>query len=160
MIDKIVLLAEDDPDHEALLRRAVSQSGIPCRLDVVHDGTEVIEYLFCTGRFADRKSQDPPSLILLDLKMPKMDGHQVLQVLRRVRGNDNTRFAPVVILTCSENDHDIVEAYRLGAQSYLCKPLDYPAFAETVAETLHYWLRLNRSAPKHHLGVYAIHEGL
>jgi two-component system response regulator len=160
MIEKTVLLAEDDPDHEVLLRRAVSQSGVPCRLDVVHDGIETIEYLFGTGRFSDRSPQNPPNLVLLDLKMPKMNGPQVLQVLRRVRGGDYTRFAPVVILTSSENDQDIVEAYRLGAQSYICKPLDYPAFASAVAETLAYWLRLNRTAPKHHVAAYAMHEGL
>ena len=160
MSEKIVLLAEDDSSHEALLRHAVSQSGVACRLDVVHDGIEVIEYLFCTGKYANRNSQESPSLILLDLKMPRMNGLQVLQVLRRVRGNDYTRFAPVVVLTSSESDHDIVEAYRLGAQSYICKPLDYPAFASAVADTLQYWLGLNKSAPKHHLGAYAMHEGL
>ncbi|MBN1590823.1 MAG: response regulator [Pirellulales bacterium] len=160
MIEKTVLLAEDDPSHEALLRRVVSASSIPCRLDVVHDGIEVIEYLFATGRFADRDAKQIPNLILLDLKMPRMDGLQVLQVLRRVRGGDYTRFAPVVVLTSSESDQDIVEAYRLGAQSYICKPLDFPAFSSAVTETLQYWLGLNAPAPQHHLGAYAAHEGL
>ena len=160
MIEKTVLLAEDDPGHEELLRRAVSQSGIPCRLDVVHDGIETIEYLFGTGPYSNRDPHEPPDLILLDLKMPKMDGLQVLQVLRRVRGNDYTRMAPVVVLTSSESDQDIVDAYRLGAQSYICKPLDYPAFAAAVTETLAYWLRLNKTAPKHCLDAYAMHEGL
>jgi two-component system, response regulator len=150
MIDKRILLAEDDPSHAELLRRAVEQSGVGCRLDIVHDGVEAIEYLFATGGYADRDPRDPPDLILLDLKMPRMNGLQVLQVLRRTRGHDQRRFSPVVILTGSENDRDIAEAYRLGAQSYICKPLDYPTFASTIRETLEYWLGLNRPVPKHY----------
>ncbi len=155
--DKIVLLAEDDPSHEALFRRAFSHSGVNCRLDVVHDGVEAIEYLFRTGQFHDLADFALPSLILLDLKMPRMDGLQVLQVLRRVRGDNHIRFAPVVVLTSSDNDGNISEAYRLGAQSYICKPLDYSDFAATVRETLKYWLDLNRAAPAEHVPLYAMH---
>ena len=151
MNDKRVLLAEDDPSHAELVRRAVEQSGIGCRLDIVHDGVEAIEYLFATGGYADRDPRDPPDLILLDLKMPRMNGLQVLQVLRRVRGHEQRRFSPVVILTGSENDQDIIEAYRLGAQSYICKPLDYPTFASTIRDTFEYWLGLNRPVPRHHV---------
>ncbi|MEA1951844.1 MAG: response regulator, partial [Planctomycetota bacterium] len=110
--------------------------------------------------FQDTGCRVMPTLILLDLKMPRMDGLQVLQVLRRVRGNDQVRFAPVVVLTSSENDQNISEAYRRGAQSYICKPLSYPEFTNTVKETLQYWLGLNRSAPKEHIGTYAVHGEL
>lgn len=157
---KVVLLAEDDPAHEALFRRAFEESGVPCQLDVVHDGVEAIEYLFGTGKFQDTGCRIMPALILLDLKMPRMDGLQVLQILRRVRGDDQIRFAPVVVLTSSENDQNISEAYRRGAQSYICKPLNYPDFTSTVKETLQYWLGLNRSAPKEHVETYAMHESL
>lgn len=150
MSDKRILLAEDEASHAELVRRAVEQSGVRCHLDVVHDGVEAIEYLYATGGYADRDPRDPPDLILLDLKMPRMNGLQVLQVLRRARGHELRRFAPVVVLTGSENDQDITEAYRLGAQSYICKPLDYPTFASTIRETLEYWLSLNRPVPRRH----------
>ena len=156
---KVVLLAEDDPAHEALFRRAFEESGVPCRLDVVHDGVEAIEYLFGTGKFQNTSCRIMPALILLDLKMPRMDGLQVLQILRRVRGDDQIRFAPVVVLTSSENDQNISEAYSRGAQSYICKPLSYPEFTSAVKETLQYWLGLNRSAPKEHVDSYVMHEG-
>jgi len=153
MNEKVVLVAEDDLSHVALIRRAVAQSGVPCRLDVVRDGAEAIEYLFATGNQTHRDPRDPPDLILLDLKMPRMNGLQVLQVLRRVRGHEQRRYSPVVVLTGSENDHDIAEAYRLGAQSYICKPLDYSAFASTIRETLEYWLGLNRPIPRRYVAV-------
>ncbi|MBN2023993.1 MAG: response regulator [Pirellulales bacterium] len=148
MGDRIVLLVEDDPSHEALFRRAVEQSGIPCRLDAVHDGVEAIEYLFATGSHEHRRHEGAPELILLDLRMPRMDGLQVLQVLRRVRGDPDTPHVPVVVITSSEYDRDIAEAYRLGAQSYLCKPTDFEEFAGAVRRTLAYWLDLNRPAPR------------
>jgi len=157
--EKTILLAEDDPAHEELFRRAVEQSPIPCRVEVVHDGVEAIEYLFATGAYGTRDPHDMPDLIVLDLKMPRMDGLQVLQVLRRVRGTDQTRFAPLVVLSCSENDHDITEAYRRGAQSYIPKPQDYPQFARAVCETLEYWLGLNRPVPRARAWEY-MHEGL
>jgi two-component system response regulator len=156
--EKVVLLAEDDPAHEALFRRAFAESTVACRLDVVHDGVETIEYLFGTGKFQKAGGRTMPSLILLDLKMPRMDGLQVLQVLRRVRGDDQTRFAPVVVLTSSENDQNITEAYRRGAQSYICKPPDYPDFARTVRETLKYWLSMNRLVPAEHGPVFSVHD--
>ena len=160
MAEKLILLAEDDPGHEAMFRHAVSRSGISCQLDVVHDGTEVIDYLFGLGVYKDQRMQQPPHLLLLDLKMPKMDGLQVLQVLRRVRGEDRVRFPPIVVLTSSDLDDDIESAYRWGAQSYIRKPLNFDEFAAAVHETLHYWLGLNRSVPPHRLEMRYAHEGL
>jgi len=148
MDEKTVLLVEDDRSHEMLFRRAVEQSGIACHLDAVHDGVEALEYLFATGPYEARHGSDPPNLVLLDLKMPRMDGLQVLQVLRRVRGDPCTPHVPVVVITSSEHDQDVVEAYRLGAQSYVCKPTDFDRFAATIRETLAYWLDLNRAAPR------------
>ncbi len=158
--EKTILLAEDDPSHEALFRRAMSDGGFTCQIDVVRDGTEAINYLFATGEYADRDPQELPALILLDLRMPKMSGLQVLQVLRRVRGEDSLRFPPVVVLTSSSMDNDVAEAYRLGAQSYICKPTDYRTFASAVCETLHYWLDLNHPVPIRRIGEHLIHEAL
>ncbi len=147
MGEKVVLLAEDDPAHQTLFRRALDGSGIPCRIDIVEDGMEAIDYLFATGDHVGRDANEMPDLILLDLKMPKMDGLQVLQVLRRVRGEGQTRFPPVVVLTCSSLDDDVADAYRWGAQSYICKPADYAEFARAVRDTVQYWLGLNRPVP-------------
>ncbi len=148
MNEKTVLLAEDDPAHQALFKRAVSASRIPCRLEVVNDGVEALEYLFATGEYGDRNADELPDLVLLDLKMPRMDGLQVLQVLRRVRGEENHGFPPVVVLTSSEDDQDVLRAYQFGAQSYICKPLDFPEFSRTVCDTVEYWLGLNRPVPR------------
>jgi two-component system, response regulator len=152
--EKVVLLAEDDRTHELLFRRAVMQSSIACRVDVVHDGSEAIDYLFATGAYSFRDPHDLPDLILLDLKMPKMNGIQVLKVLRRVRWDDRTRVPPVVVLTGSDDDRDILEAYHWGAQSYILKPMNFPEFARAVRETLEYWLGLNRALPRHRVGVH------
>jgi len=103
---------------------------------------------------------EQPDLLLLDLKMPKMDGLQVLQVLYRVRGEDRGRFPPVVVLTSSELDEDIADAYRYGAQSYICKPLGHSDFTKTVHDTLQYWLGLNRPVPARRIGMHFVHEGL
>ena len=151
-LEKVVLLAEDDRSHETLFRRAMSQSPIPCHLDVVRDGTEVIDYLFATGQYAHRNAHDLPDLILLDLKMPTMNGIQVLKVLRRVRWDDHTRVPPIVVLTGSDDDRDILESYHWGAQSYILKPMSFPEFSHAVRETLEYWLGLNRPQPRQRLG--------
>lgn len=148
MMTKTVLLAEDDPGHEALFRRVVPHAEVDCELVVVHDGVEALEYLFATGEYEHRDAEEIPDLFLLDLKMPRMDGLQVLQVLRRVRGVDRRNLPPVIVLTSSERDEDISQAYDLGAQSYICKPMSYPEFADTVCDTLEYWLGLNRPIPR------------
>jgi two-component system response regulator len=148
MAKKTVLLAEDDPGHEALFRRVVPHAEVDCEVVVVHDGVEALEYLFATGQYGHRDAEDVPDLFLLDLKMPRMDGLQVLQVLRRVRGVDRRKLPPIIVLTSSERAEDIAQAYELGAQSYICKPMSYPEFADTVCDTLEYWLGLNRPLPK------------
>jgi two-component system response regulator len=158
LVEKVVLLAEDDHSHEALFRRAVAMSEIACRLDVVRDGVEVIDYLFAMGEHAGRAPQDLPDLILLDLNMPRMNGIQVLKVLRRVCWEDRSRVPPVVVLTGSNDDHDVAEAYQWGAQSYICKPGSFPELARAVRETLDYWLGLNRSMHRHPLGVPVARE--
>ncbi|MGA2033395.1 MAG: response regulator [Thermoguttaceae bacterium] len=157
MTEKAILLAEDDPMQVTLFLRAMEQSGTRCRVDVVRDGAEVIDFLFCLGKY--KSGRQMPDLLLLDLKMPKMDGLQVLQVMRRVRGEERGRFPPVVVLTSSDLDDDIVEAYRWGAQSYIRKPLDFEAFCTVVRETLHYWLGLNQPLPALREGHY-VHERL
>jgi two-component system, response regulator len=160
MSDKTILLAEDDVNHVELFRRALGNSGIACRLDVVHDGTEVIDYLFGTGEYTERHCQPMPDLILLDLKMPRMNGVQVLKIMRRVRGDDRGRFPPVVVLTSSDLDNDVSDAYQWGAQSYIRKPLVYSEFAAAVRETVQYWLGLNQPAPRHRAGMSYVHEGV
>ena len=148
MTRKTVLLAEDDPGHEALFRRVIPHAEVDCDLEVVHDGVEALEYLFATGDYEFRNAEDGPDLFLLDLKMPRMGGLQVLQVLRRVRGVDRKKIPPIIVLTSSERDEDITQAYDLGAQSYICKPMSYPEFADAVCDTLEYWLGLNRAFPR------------
>jgi two-component system, response regulator len=147
MSDKIILLAEDDSAHTALIREAIQQADSSCKIDVVNDGVEVIDYLFATGSRADRDASRMPDLILLDLRMPRMDGLQVLQVLQRVRFADRTRLPPVVVFTCSKHETDLVDAYRLGARSYVRKPMGFSKLVEAVREIVGYWLRLNESPP-------------
>ncbi len=140
---KTILLAEDDPAHVALIRRALDKVGFSCRLEVVSSGAEVIDYLFGTGSFADRDKSATPDLLLLDLKLPKMDGLQVLQVLGRVRDDGQSKFPPVVVLTSSRNEADVAEAYRLGAHSFIPKPADFPQLVEAVRQIVQYWMVLN-----------------
>jgi two-component system response regulator len=160
MGQKTILLAEDNRGQEKLFRHALAQSDFECRLEVVHDGVELIDFLFATGPYKDRDQREMPDLILLDLKMPRMDGLQVLQVLRRVRGEGQLRFPPVVVLTCSESDQDIVDAYRWGAQSYIRKPGSFAEFAHAVRETMQYWLALNRPAPPARIPTPYVHGEL
>ncbi len=147
MGQRTILLADDEPDHAQLIRRAIEQVRSDCRVDVVTDGAEVIDYLFAAGTHAGRSSAQPPDLILLDVKMPKMDGLQVLQVLRRVCSDDFSRVPPVVILTASKEEIDIVEAYRLGAHSYIHKPVEFSRLSDAVGKIVNYWLDLNQGPP-------------
>jgi len=153
MGQKAILLAEDDPAHAELIRRAFTETRQDCRLEVVRSGTEMIEYLFATGAYAERDSTQMPHLILLDLKMPKMGGLQVLQVLRRVRSDGRPPFPPVVIFTSSSTEVDVTEAYRLGAHSYVQKPVEFQKFVAAVCQIVAYWLELNEPLPTGRAGL-------
>jgi two-component system response regulator len=145
MEDKMILLVEDNPDDEALTIRALKKNNIGNHLVVVRDGVEAIDFLFCSGVYKDRDAKDTPQVVLLDLKLPKMDG---LEVLRRIRENESTRLLPVVILTSSKEEQDILKGYKLGANSYVRKPVDFDQFVEAVRQLGLYWLVLNESPLK------------
>jgi len=142
MEDKMILLVEDNPDDEALTIRALRKNNIGNRLVVVHDGEEALDFLYCTGQYANRDLHEMPQVILLDLKLPKIDGHQVL---RRVRADERTKLLPVVILTSSKEEQDLVNSYGNGANSYVRKPVDFDQFVEAVRQLGLYWLVLNET---------------
>jgi len=144
MTDRAILLVEDNPDDEALTLRALKKHNITNQVVVAHDGAEALEYLFGTGRYADRDMELMPQLILLDLKLPKLDG---LEVLRQLRADDRTRLLPVVVLTSSTEERDLVESYRLGANSYVRKPVDFTQFVEAARQLGLYWLLMNQAPP-------------
>ncbi len=139
MQKKHILLVEDNPDDVKLTLRALQKSRIMNKVDVASDGVEALDYLLGRGAFADR-DPEMPQVILLDLKMPRMDG---LEVLQRIRSDEKTKLLPVVILTTSNEDRDRVESYRLGANSYIRKPVDFNQFAEAIQQLGLYWLVLN-----------------
>jgi CheY-like chemotaxis protein len=145
MLRKTILLVEDNPDDEELTRRALEKNKILNELVVVHDGVEALDYLFGRGPFAGRDIQQRPAVMLLDLKLPKIDG---LEVLKQLRGDDRTKFIPVVILTSSKEEQDLFNSYRLGANSYIRKPVDFNQFAEAVRQLGLYWLVLNETPSK------------
>ena len=145
MPNKIIMLVEDNADDEALTVRALKKNNISNAIVVVRDGAQALEYLFATGTYSGRDVSEMPQLILLDLKLPKVDG---LEVLRRLRAHDRTRLLPVVILTSSKEERDLMEGYRLGANSYIRKPVDFVQFAEAVNQLKLYWLVLNQPAPR------------
>jgi two-component system, response regulator len=142
--EKVILLVEDNPDDEALTLRALKKNNILNSVVVAHDGVEALDYLFATGKYLGRDVTDQPQLVLLDLKLPKIDG---LEVLRRLRADERTRLQPVVILTTSNEDRDILSSYKLGANSYIRKPVDFEQFMEAVRQLGLYWLVLNTSPP-------------
>ena len=141
---KMILLVEDNADDEALTLRALNKSKIANTIVVVRDGAEALDYLFCTGSYADRNPLDLPQVILLDLKLPKIDG---LEVLRRLRAEPRTHMLPVVILTSSKEEQDLVNAYSSGANSYVRKPVDFTQFVEAIRQLGLYWLVLNEVPP-------------
>jgi len=144
MSDKVILLVEDNPDDEALTLRALKKNNIQNEVVVARDGVEALDYLFGTGKYAGRDVTVLPSVTLLDLKLPKIDG---LEVLEKVRANEVTKFLPVVILTSSKEEQDLLKGYELGANSYIRKPVDFSQFIESVRQLGLYWLLLNESAP-------------
>ncbi len=140
MKTKIILLVEDNPDDVQLTLRALKKNNIMNEIIVAQDGVEALEYLFGTGKFSGRDMSVMPQMILLDLKMPRMDG---LEVLLRIRADERTKLLPVVVLTTSNEDKDRIESYKLGANSYVRKPVDFNQFAEAVNQLGLYWLVLN-----------------
>lgn len=139
-----ILLVEDNPDDEALTLRALKNNNVLNEVVVVRDGAEALDYLFATGPYAGRDASLMPELTLLDLKLPKVDG---LEVLRKLRADDRTRLLPVVILTSSKEEQDLVSGYSLGANSYVAKPVDFIQFSAAVKQLGLYWLVLNEPPP-------------
>jgi CheY-like chemotaxis protein len=144
MEDKYILLIEDNPDDVELTIRALKKNSLNHETVVVRDGVEALDYLFGTGMHSDRDTTNMPAVILLDLKLPRIDG---LSVLRRLRDDKRTKFLPVVILTTSMEERDILSSYSLGANSYVRKPVDYIEFSEAVKQLGLYWLLLNEPPP-------------
>jgi two-component system response regulator len=144
MTKKVILLVEDNPDDEALTLRALKRSKIANQVVVARDGEEALDYLFGTGPYAGRDPKDAPTVVLLDLKLPKIDG---LEVLRRIRANENTKFTPVIILTSSKEEGDRLQGYALGVNSYVVKPVDFNQFSEAINYLGLYWLVLNEPPP-------------
>jgi len=141
---KIILLVEDNPDDEALTLRALEKNKVRNDVVVVRDGAEALDYLFASGAYASRNVSEFPQVVLLDLKLPKVDG---FEVLRRVRSDERTRLLPVVILTSSKEEQDLINGYALGANSYIRKPVDFIQFTEAVRHLGLYWLVLNEPPP-------------
>ncbi len=142
MDKRVILLVEDNPDDEALTLRAFKKSNILNEVVVARDGAEALDYLFATGVYAGRDTSVVPQLILLDLKLPKVNG---LEVLERIRTDERTRLVPVVLLTSSREEQDLIEGYSLGANSYIRKPVDFVQFTEAIRNVGMYWLVLNES---------------
>jgi CheY-like chemotaxis protein len=143
MSQKTILLVENNPDEQELAQLALEQNGYSHQLVIVSDGVEALDYLFCAGKFSHRQPEAMPSLVLLDLKLPKMDG---LEVLRRLRADGRTQLLPVVILTTSTETEDLLQGYRFGCNSYIRKPVDFTEFSELLKKVWVYWLDLNQTS--------------
>jgi CheY-like chemotaxis protein len=141
MMTPVILLVEDNADDEALTMRAFKKSNLSNEVVVARDGVEALDYLFGMGTYAGRDPRDAPHLILLDLKLPKLDG---LEVLEHIRNNEYTRLLPVVVLTSSKEQEDMVKSYALGANSYIRKPVDFSQFIDAIQQLGLYWLVLNQ----------------
>jgi CheY-like chemotaxis protein len=144
MSDKVILLVEDNPDDEALAIRALKRHHVGNTIVVAHDGVEALDYLFGTGLYEGRDISLKPSVVLLDLKLPRIDG---LEVLRRVREDDRTKLLPVVVLTTSSEEQDLLDSYSLGCNSYIRKPVDFIQFSEAIRQLGMYWLLMNEVPP-------------
>lgn len=136
-----ILLVEDNPTDAELCIRALKKNNLANKLVWVKDGAEALDFLFATGAYADRSVSCPPKVVLLDLRLPKVDG---MEVLRKVKEDERTRAVPVVVLTSSKEDRDVAESYKLGVNSYISKPVEFDEFARTVSELGLYWLLVNR----------------
>lgn len=144
MNTKVILLVEDNPDDEELTLLALKESNILNEIVVAHDGVEALDYLFATGTYAGREPNRLPQLILLDLRLPKLEG---LETLKRLRADPRTQPIPVVILTSSSEEEDVINSYRHGANSYVRKPVEFPSFVEAIKHLGLYWLLLNEAPP-------------
>ncbi len=136
-----ILLVEDNPTDAELCMRTLKRSNFANKLVWVKDGAEALDFIFATGQYSGRKLENGPKVILLDLRLPKVDG---MEVLRRVKSDERTRTIPVVVLTSSKEDRDVAESYQLGVNSYISKPVEFDEFAKTVSELGLYWLLVNR----------------
>ena len=144
MRNKVILLVEDNPDDELLTLRALRRNGVTNEVVVARDGVEALDFLFASGSHSGRDAGVMPELILLDLKLPRVDG---FEVLRRLRSDERTRLLPVVILTSSKEQQDMLEGYGLGANSYVRKPVNFEQFVRAVEQLKLYWLVLNEAPP-------------
>jgi two-component system response regulator len=135
-----ILLVEDNPSDEELTLDALQAGKVTNKVFVVHDGAEALDYIFCTGTFRSRPNHNP-KVILLDLKLPKITG---LEVLQRIRADETTKMIPVVVMTSSKEERDIIESYKLGVNSYIVKPVDFEQFTNAVQEIGYYWMILNQ----------------
>jgi two-component system, response regulator len=142
MNNKTILLVEDNPDDVMMTMRALKKSNILNEIVVARDGVEALDYLFGTGLYEGRDTNIKPQVVLLDLKMPRMDG---IEVLQRMRADERTQLLPVVVLTTSNEEKDVIESYKIGANSYVRKPVDFSQFAEAVHQLGLYWLILNET---------------
>ena len=143
--EKMILLVEDNPDDEALTMRALKQSKLANEIVITRDGSEALEFMFGTGKYEGREVSHTPAVVLLDLKLPKLSG---LEVLERLRADPRTKLVPVVVLTSSSEDEDMLRSYQLGANSYVRKPVVFGKFADAVSQLGLYWVLLNQLPPK------------
>jgi two-component system, response regulator len=144
MDNKLILLVEDNPDEVTLTLRTFKKNHILNDVVVAHDGTEALDYLFGTGAYEGRDTGNQPVFVMLDLKLPKVSG---LEVLKAIRVDDRTRLLPVIVLTSSDEERDLIQSYRLGANSYVRKPVDFNRFSEAMRQLALYWLVLNHAPP-------------
>jgi CheY-like chemotaxis protein len=142
---RVILLVEDNRDDEELTLRALKKANVLNRVVVVRDGVDAVDYLFGSGEFEGGDAEDAPGVVLLDLKLPRLGG---LEVLKRMRENERTKLTPVVVLTSSDEDKDLIDSYELGANSYVRKPVDFAQFTAAVQQLGLYWLLLNEPAPR------------
>jgi two-component system response regulator len=136
-----ILLVEDNAEDAEMTMRALRRNHLANQMHWVKDGAEALDYLFCTGRYAGRDAARPPKLVLLDIKMPKVDG---IEVLRRLKSNAATQAIPVVVMTSSNEERDVMETYKLGVNSYIVKPVQFEVFLDTVSKLGLYWMLMNR----------------
>lgn len=141
-----ILLVEDDPNDQELAQLALEENRVKNQLVIVEDGVEALDYIFAKGKYGDRDPHELPQVVLLDLKLPKLSG---LDVLKRLRENERTKYLPVVIFTSSKEQQDIVESYRFGANAYVRKPIDFSQFSRAVSQLGIFWVLMNESVQKH-----------